>query len=268
MRTEECGSCVKEPTGRISAARFIRRLDQCFARNDLKEAGACIVYWEQEARNLGDLCGLLTVKNEQLGYYRRTDDKKAGLEAVEEAVSLVEELGMEEEISGATILVNAATTLKAFGEAEKGIPFYDRAEKVYLSRGMGQAYEYAAMLNNRAAAFCDLARYEEGEQDYRNAVRILKEEGAHDGEIAVSLVNLAHLTFDRDGSSYEQVEALLDAAWEYINSRRQPHDGNYAFILSKCAPSFSYFGRKMEAAALLEVAEEIYDGNGTGQRIL
>lgn len=257
---QECAGCVKEPSGRISVARFIDRLDRYFSRNDLEGAGECIAYWEQEARKLGDLRGLLSVYNEELGFYRRIDDREAGLRAVEEAVGLVRELGMEEQISGATILANAATTLKAFGEAGRGLPFYGQAEKVYLSYGMGQAYEYAAMLNNRAAALCDLARFDEGEADYRKAIGILREEGAHDGEIAVSLVNLAHLTFDRDASSQEQVEALLDEAWEYINSRRQPHDGNYAFILSKCAPSFEYFGRELQAAALREVAEEIYDG--------
>lgn len=261
MTQTECRSCVREPSATISVARFLDRLDRCFARNDLAEAVSCISYWEQEARSLGDLKGLLTVINEQLGFYRRTGDRKAGLQAVRKAVELVGQLGMGDTISGATILVNAATTQKAFGEAREGLPLYEQAEGIYLAHQMEWSYEYAAMLNNQAAALCDLERYDEGETCYRKAIRILQREGAHDGEIAVSLVNLAHLTFDRDPTSYEQVEPLLDEAWEYINSRRQPHDGNYAFILSKCAPSFEYFGRRMEAAALREVAEEIYDGN-------
>lgn len=261
MTQTECRSCAKEPSATISVARFIDRLDQCFARGDLKEAAACIDYWEQEARSLGDLRGLLSVINEQLGFYRRTNDCKAGFQAVKEAIELVEQLGMGEEVSGATILVNAATTLKSFGKAREGLPLYEQAERIYLAHHMEWAYEYAAMLNNRAAALCDLEQYDEGEACYRKAIRILRRDGTHDGEIAVSLVNLAHLTFDRDNNAYDQVEPLLDKAWEYINSRNQPHDGNYAFILSKCAPSFEYFGRKLEAAALREVAEEIYDGN-------
>lgn len=257
----ECRSCVKEPVGTISVARFIDRLDRCFAHNDLQEAASCIAYWKQEAANLGDLRGLLSVVNEELGFYRRTGEEQAGLRAVEQARALVEELGMGEEVSGATILVNAATTLKAFGRAAEGLPCYQQAERIYLAHGMEWAYEYAAMLNNRAAALCDLKRYDEGEADYRKAIDILEREGAHDGEIAVSLMNLAHLTFDRDNTSYQRVEPLLDEAWEYLNSRRQPRDGNYAFILSKCAPSFEYFGRTMAADALREVAEEIYEGN-------
>ena len=75
---------------------------------------------------------------------------------------------------------------------------------------------------------------------------------------------LAHLTFDRDDTAYEQVEALLDEAWEYVNSDDQPKDGNYAYVLRKCAPSFDYFQRPMEAQAMREVAKEIY-GSGNSR---
>ena len=54
------------------------------------------------------------------------------------------------------------------------------------------------------------------------------------------------------------MEALLDEAWEYINSPRQARDGNYAYVLRKCAPSFEYFQRPEEAQALRDVAKEIY----------
>ena len=78
-------------------------------------------------------------------------------------------------------------------------------------------------------------------------------------QIDGNLCRLAHTTFDADGESYDEVEILLDEAWEYLNSPRQPRDGNYAFILSKCAPSLEYFGRDMQARAARTVAEEIYE---------
>ena len=89
---------------------------------------------------------------------------------------------------------------------------------------------------------------------------ILKKVGFHDGEVAISLVMLAHLTFDRDSASYEKVEALLDEAWAYLNSDNQAKDGNYAYVLRKCAPSFAYFQRPMEAQALRDVAREVNEG--------
>lgn len=245
----------------ISAQRFIDQLDRCFNRGDMKAARQCLEGWEREARELGDSRGLLTVLNESVGFYRRTQKKSKALAALRECMRLVEQLGLGDSLSGATILVNAATTLAFFNSPEEALPLYGQAAACFECHGADDTYEYAALLNNRAGALNALKRWDEAEACWRRAVEILKKEGRHDGEIAISLVMLAHLTFDRDETAYAQVEALLDEAWAYINSPRQPHDGNYAYVLRKCAPSFEYFQRPEAAQALREVAKEIYEGN-------
>lgn len=242
---------------RINIARFIERLDGCFNRNDMKAARECIEYWEAEARRLGDDRGLLTVLNEAVGFYRRSQKKSRALRAMEESLSLVEKLGLTWSPSGATIYINAATTLSFFGREEEGLRLYDRAAGCYKSSNLTETYEYAALLNNRAGTLNELKRYDEAEENWKEAIEILKTVGFHDGEIAISLAMLAHLTFDRDNTAYQKVEALLDEAWEYLNSDNQAKDGNYAYVLRKCAPSFEYFQRPMEAQALRDVAREI-----------
>lgn len=244
----------------IPVSRFIDRLDGCFGRNDMKGARECIRFWEAEARRLGDDRGLLAVLNEGVGYYRRTKKKTRALEAMTESLELVEKLGQSESLSGATIFINAATTRSFFGDPEGALELYGRAAACYEKENATLSYEYATLLNNRAAAFEELKRYDEAEADWRKAVEILKQVGFHAGEIAISLIMLAHLTFDRDENSYEQVEALLDEAWEYLNSDDQPKDGNYAYVLKKCAPSLDYFQRPIEAQACRDVAREIYTG--------
>ncbi len=255
-----CSSCVKEPVERINATRFIEKLDSFFAKNDLAGAGTYLDHWEGEARSLGDDRGLLTVLNEKLGFYRRTNEREKAMTTVGKVQELIRLLDLDNALSTATIYVNAATTLKAFGRPEEGLGLYDKAEKIYLANNQEDTFEYTAFLNNKATALCDQERYQEAESCYRRAIEILKAEGKHDGEIAVTLINLAHLIFDRDSTAYEQVEETLDLAWEYLNSPRQPRDANYAFILSKCAPSLRYFKRTMEANALEAVAREIYGG--------
>ena len=242
---------------RINIARFIERLDGCFNRNNMKEARECIEYWENEAKRLGDDSGLLTVLNEAVGFYRRSQKKSRALRAMEESLSLVEKLGLTQSPSGATIFINAATTLSFFGREEEGLRLYDKAAECYIRSDLTETYEYAALLNNRAGTLNELKRYDEAEENWNEAIEILKKVGYHDGEIAISLVMLAHLTFDRDNTSYEKVEALLDEAWAYLNSDNQAKDGNYAYVLRKCAPSFEYFQRPMEAQALRDVAREV-----------
>ena len=245
--------------GRIEIQRFIDRLDDCFNRNDMRSARECIQFWENEARRAGDDRGLLTVLNEAVGYYRRSQKKNKALAAMEESLALVEKLGLSQTLSGATIYINAATTLSFFGRAEEGLVLYQKAADCYRTNNKTETYEYAALLNNQAATLNDQKRYDEAEDNWKNAIEILKKVGFHDGEIAISLVMLAHLTFDRDDTAYEKVETLLDEAWEYINSDNQPKDGNYAYVLKKCAPSFDYFQRPIEAQAMRDVAKEIYD---------
>ena len=242
----------------MNVGRFIARLDECLNREDMEAARDCLTWWEGEARRLGDARGLLSVLNEAVGFYRRMGERGPALRAIDECLPLLESLGLSESPSGATVLVNAATTLSAFGDAAGSLPLYARAARCFEAGGRAEAYEYAALLNNRANALNALGRWDEAEADWRRAIGILRREGKHDGDIALSLVSLAHLAFDRDENAFAQVEALLDEAWEAINSPRQARDGNYAFILQKCAPSFDYFQRPVAAQAMRDVAKEIY----------
>lgn len=245
----------------VDTMRFLARLDACFAENDLKQARIHIAHWEQEARRLGDDRGLLTILNEAVGVFRRTQKKSKALAATNECLHLIEKLGLYGTLSGATILVNAATTLSFFGNEEQAILLYDEAADCFEKNQRKDTFEYASLLNNRAGTFYAMKRYDEAEKDWKTAIEILRKIDGHDGEIAISLVMLAHVTFDRDETAYDATEALLDEAWECINAESQPRDGNYAYVLRKCAPSFDYFQRPIEAQALREVAQEIYAEN-------
>ena len=245
----------------IDTKRFLERLDSCFDRNDMRGARKCISFWENEARQAGDERALLTVLNEAVGVYRRTQKKGKAINAMQEALALVEKLGLSDTLSGSTVYINAATTLSFLGEEEKSLALYDKAARCYIANGKTQTYEYATLLNNKAGALNALKRYDAAESCWKEAVEILKAEGRHDGEIAISLVMLAHLKYDRDDTAFDATEKLLDEAWDFLNSDRLIRDGNYAYVLRKCAPSFDYFQRPIEAQALRDVAKEIYESN-------
>jgi len=254
----KCKGCSKEDNEKVNVSRFIDRLDNYFKTNDLEGAYKHLKYWEEEAIRLDDQRGLLSILNEQIGYSRRINDKTLAENATSKAKELIFKYDLISNKSGATIAINIATTLSAFGKAEEGLPLYDIAAKVYVDLHQENTFEYAALLNNKATCLSNLKKYDEAEVCINKAIEILKEEGKHDGEIAVSLINLAHLIYDRNSEDAPKVEETLDLAWEYINSPRQPRDANYAFILSKCAPSLRYFKRFVEAQALEDVAKEIY----------
>lgn len=178
----------------LEVQRFLNKLDECFNRNDMRGARECISFWENEARQAGDERALLTILNEAVGVYRRTQKKGEALNTMQEALDLVDKLGLSDTLSGSTVYINAATTLSFLGEEEKSIALYDKAARCYIANGKTLTYEYATLLNNKAGTLNALKRYDEAEVCWKEAVDILKAEGKHDGEIAISLVMLAHLT--------------------------------------------------------------------------
>ena len=92
---------------------------------------------------------------------------------MEESLSLVEKLGLAQSPTGATIYINAATTLSFFGREEEGLRLYDRAADCYKSSNLTETYEYAALLNNRAGTLNELKRYDEAEENWKEAIEIL-----------------------------------------------------------------------------------------------
>ena len=259
LEEKVCRSCSKEPTDRIPVMRVIAKLEEHFATNDLDGAVALLRYWEKEARACGDRRGLLSVLDEELGLYRRTADEQAALSAVSDAFALVEELNAQNTLSGATVYLNGATTLKAFGRAEQAMTYYRHAQKIYEDTLPPDDFHVAALYNNMASACADLDRFEEAEGYYCSAIEILSDKQDNNGEIAVSMVNLAHLYHDRNPLD-ERVELMLDKAWEFLSPEKNTPNGNYAFVCSKCAPSFGYFGHFVRERELTARAEALYAG--------
>ncbi len=257
-QNKKCRSCSKEPEDRLNIARFIAALDKALSKGDLESAQRVLEFWHSEAIRLCDKRALLTILNEELGFYRRVSNEKKALEAIEATLELLKDAG--ESLSSAVIYTNLATTLKAFKRPQEALLYYSRAEELYTKNNGCGSFEYAALLNNKSSSLSDLGRFHEAKDCLLKAIELLKKEGEHDGEIALSLLSLAHAEFDSGCEDFEKIEKLIDSAWDYICSPRQKKDSNYAFIISKCAPSFRYFKRELEADALDELSREIYGG--------
>ena len=73
-------------------------------------------------------------------------------------------------------------------------------------------------------------------------------------------MNLAHLLFDENPLD-EEVNELLDRAFEILMNPRYYGFAKYAFTCRKCAPSYGFFGRFIEEKTLNERADKVYAGN-------
>lgn len=263
---QECLLCMdkaqkSKPLRTIPIGRVIEKLDDYFSRNDYLGAERHLLYWLEDAKDGKDLRGMLILSNELMGIYRKTGKKEAAYKKADEAINLLKELEMEESDVAGTTYLNAATVLKAFGEAEKSLTLYKKAQIIYEKENKSADQNLGGLYNNMALALTDIGDYSAAERYYYKAINIMMsiKEGPLDA--AISYLNLADLAAKRDGleKAEHEINSLLDKAEELINDNSLTKNGYYAFVCEKCAPTFLYYGRFLFANELKIRAGSIYE---------
>ncbi len=245
------------PLGSIPVGRVIDKVDAMLARNDYAEAGRLLTYWRDEAVALRDPEGELAMENELVGYYRKQNESEKGLASISRALTLVKELKQGEMASGATVFVNCATAYRAFGMLEKALPLYRSAQEVYNNVLDSTDARFGALYNNMSMTLSELGELDEAEKACFSALSIMENLSGGEAEAAITYINLAHIYEAADKTS--KIEGCMVRAYRLLKSDKLAHDGYYAFVLEKCAPSFAYFGDEKICDELTREAEAIYE---------
>ncbi len=246
------------PLGQIPVARVMEKLDACLMRNDTAGAQRLLEYWLQEAKTLRDMAGELSVLNELVGHFRKTGQKEKALEGTGRALEMVAQLDMEENPSGATVLLNCATVYKAFGMPSEAVDLYEKTLTVYQNTLPAGDERFGGLYNNMALALEDLGRFDQAQEMYLHAVEVMEKTENGASEVAITYINLAHM-YEKMGET-DLIRPCLDKAYELLTSGGVPRDGKLAFVLEKCGPSFGYFGQAEVARRFAEEAKNIYAG--------
>lgn len=242
------------------SARILNKLDEFLNKNDYSGAEKHILYWLGEAEKAGNKKIMLLLKNELCGLYRKLGREKDALEAVDSALFLVSDMGIENNIGAGTTYINCATVLKAFGRAKDAVPLFEKALTVYKNELSETDKRFGGLYNNMALAYVDLKEFEKASALYEKAIFVMK--NTEDGmlEVAITYLNIANLKESELGLENAQdiIEDLLHKA-ETILDEHQNRNGYYAFVCKKCAPTFGYYGFFAYAKKLKERAEKIYE---------
>ena len=156
-------------------------------------------------------------------------------------------------------MLNAATTLKCFGRAAESVPVFEHVCRVYAAKLSPEDYRFGGLYNNMALSYADMGDYDKAERHFKLAMSVIKRCENPDNELAVTLCNMAEMYYKIDHED-AHIEQCMEAAWEHLNAPDLPRDGYHAFTISKCAPSFDYFGYFLYAKQLKERAAKIYAG--------
>ncbi len=245
---------------KLSVPDIISGLDALYEQGRENEAQLYLEDWRQRAVHCGDWRAELSIVSELLGQYRRSGDAAKGIAAVEAALKLIDEHGMADTVSGATVMLNAATTLKCFSQAKRSLGLFEHVSRVYSTKLDPMDYRFGGLYNNMALSLADMGDYDRAELYFKRAMTVIESCPKPENELAVTLCNMAEMYGRRDMED-ERIEQCLDKAWALLNSPKVARDGYHAFTISKCASCFDYFGFFLYAMELKKRAENIYESN-------
>lgn len=243
----------------VDVPALIRELDALYAAGKEAEGGALLEDALLRARQAGDWRAELSILSEQLGGFRRTGEAEKGLRAVNDALAIIQNHHMGRTVSAATVLLNAATTLKCFGHAAESLPIFTHVARVYADELDPADYRFAGLYNNMALSYDDTGDTANAERCFHLALKTIAKTVHPENDSAVTWCNMAEMYGRRDLED-PRIEQCLENAWECLNTSHLPRDGYHAFTISKCAPTFDYFGFFLYAKELRERAEKIYAG--------
>ncbi|MBQ4424592.1 MAG: tetratricopeptide repeat protein [Lachnospiraceae bacterium] len=251
------------PLRTVPLPRVIEKLDEILSRDDWAGAERHLDYWLAEARDGRDKRGELAVQGERMGLFRKRGREGEAMQAVREALRLIDELDIADSVTAATAYVNIATVCKTFGRSDEALPYFERALPIYEETLGAHDARLGGLYNNMALALSDLGQYARARSCYEKALAVMQ--GCPQGELeqAVTFLNLADLEAAEKGTEEadERIQELLDKGREALDTPSLPRNGYYAYVCNACAPTFDYYGRFMDAQELRETAEEIYRTN-------
>ncbi len=246
----------------IPQKRILEKMNDYMNRRDYAGAERHLLYWLEEARLCHDRRGELLVRNELIGHYRKTGERDHAFEQIDQALQLIRDMDYEGSISSGTTYTNAATACNAFGENERALQLFEKARAVYEASPNTGKELLGGLYNNMALTYVSLRRFPEAYELYDRAMALMEQVPNGVLEMAITCLNIANAVEDESGleAGETKISELLDRAEELLDTPSVPRDGYYAFVLEKCAPTFSYYGYFLAAERFAATAEKIYRG--------
>ncbi|MBP5304155.1 MAG: tetratricopeptide repeat protein [Clostridia bacterium] len=245
----------------VPVQRVLQRVDEAYSHNHYEEAEKILLYWVDEAKQMDDKRGLLSLYNELMGHYRKTANEEKAEECAQNALELIETQQIEETVSAATIFINCATVKTAFSKWEEAMPLFENAKGIYEAQLDSTDEKLGSLYNNMATALKNAKRYDEAIENYEKAIEIMKH--IPDGELeqAITYLNLANLKEAQLGleEACGIINEYLEKAQKLLDTPTLSKNGYYAFVCDKCAPGFDYYGFFAYAEELRERVQYIYE---------
>lgn len=245
----------------VPQQRIMEKVDECMSRRDYAGVERHLLYWLEEAKLGGDQKGELMIRNELIGHYRKTGEREKAFAQADAALRLLDTMDFTGSISAGTTYVNAATAFQAFGENVRALETFEKARAVYEAIPSLKPDLLGGLYNNMALSLVSEKRFGEANALYEKAIETMANAPHGALEQAITYLNMANAAEDEKGllDAAETIDAYLLKAQTLLDTPGIAHEGYYAFVCEKCAPTFEYYGWFAAANDLRERAEAWYE---------
>lgn len=183
--------------------KFFIGLDTLFDKGDMEQVEPYFKLNLGQAEQEQDIGARITIFNEMMGFYRETSQYAKAKQSIHEVLALIEQAGLSDSLPHATTLLNSANALRAAGDLETAMKYYNQVFALFEGRVPQMDFRYAELYNNVSLLYQEMKRYDMASQCLLNALEIVKQTPGKDFQLAVTLTNL--------GSSQLQEGKLEDA---------------------------------------------------------
>ncbi|WP_084124669.1 tetratricopeptide repeat protein [Demequina sp. NBRC 110054] len=249
-------------SGAYDVDAMLRGLDSILAGQDGPSAVPYLDDALAGARAAGDGGAVLTVLNEIMGLHRSLGSHDRSGQAADDALALIDELGLTGSEAHATTLINAATARRAAGDLDASRATYAEALAV-AERSMPAGDRRLAALHNNLSMLHSEAGDAQGAYDeLAKALAIV--EGAstdpgRDIDVAGTLSNLSLVCHDLGRA--DEAEDLARRSLAIFRAGGHESNPHLAAALAGLAEVCFRSGRPADAADLYREALTIVDAN-------
>ena len=242
----------------MEVQRILKEFNELIEKNRKEEAEQFLNHKIEEARKHGEWKAEIKFLNELMQFYSNAEKKDLGLKVMEEVLSLAKQHEMTDSLFYGMILLNAATAMSAFGDANGAMELYEDAYAIYEEKLHPNDFRFAGLYNKMGVACEETGQFERAEECFNKALMIMERLPRGEMELAVTHTNLASM-YHQAGKE-EKVEFHLQKTKKYFDSKRVIRDGYYAHTCVTCIPILEKLGYIEMAEELKERARRVYEG--------
>lgn len=223
---------------------ILQELDSLFTTHKIKKVEPFLLNMIDKAQTEQDVSSQVTLLNELIGHYRDMGEYEQSICTCQKVMELLATAGLNGSIAYATTLQNVANALRAAGQLEASMMYYNQVFAVYQNQLELNDMRYASLSNNMSLLYQEMEDYENACICLENALSIVMQHPNAMIEVATTHTNLATSLLKL--GNYEEAMLHLERAFD-IFQRDADKNYHYSGALAAMAEAKYMSGHLNEA---------------------